>query len=253
MYRSVAHAVVAVAWLLSVSCDLSAQDDRGLLGRMSQAPVELGRFHGTWFNADFIKVLSSMRSYQDAMGQLSGGNPLWVRIDSSSKGRIALVGFRPQKIDTMFLVINTIKGAGQKWTLGRRGGQPIWMIADDEQKRSYIALTPLDSMEKQPCVMGALPSKNQDPMFILTRMVNNSCVAGNWKTSDGRKYRFTNDLMLVIDGQTFRYNMSFSGAGNRISITTIDGQPRTWTIERRSTSLTLRPKKGAPITLQPDA
>lgn len=252
MNRAVAHAVVAIAWLLWMPFDVSAQNGRGLLGQTSYAPVELGRFHGTWFNADFIKVLSSVRSYQDAMGQLRGGNPLWVRIDSASDGRIALIGFTPQKIDTMVLVVNTIKGAGQKWTLGRRGSQPIWMVADDEQKRSYIALTPLDSLEREPCVMGALPSKNQDPMFILTRMVNNSCFAGSWKTSDGRKYRFTNDLMLEIDGQAFRYKMSFSGTGNRISITTIDGQPRTWTVERRATSLTLRPKKGAAITLQPD-
>lgn len=252
MQSALVHALVAGALLFGASCELSAQDGRGLLDRYNRPPVELGRFHGTWFNADFIKVLSSVRSFGDAIGQLRGANPLWVRIDSSSDGRIALIGLTPQKTDTMVLVISTIKGAGQKWTLGRRGSQPIWMVADDEQKRSYIALTPLDSLEKQPCVMGALPSKNQDPLFILTRMVNNSLVAGSWKTSGGKKYRFSNDLMLEIDGQATRYKMSFSSAGNRVIITTIDGQPRSWTVERRSRSLTLRPKKGAAIDLQPD-
>jgi hypothetical protein len=251
MLRNIARSLVAVAWLLAVSCVVSAQDGNGLMNRFNQPPVELSRFHGTWFNADFIKVLSSVRSYQDAIGQLRGSDPLWVRIDSSSEGRIALVGFTPQKTDTMVLGIKAIKGAGQKWTLGRRGATPLWMVADDEQKRTYIALTPLDSLERQPCVMGALPSKNQDPTFILTRMVNNSLLAGNWKAADGRPYRFSNDLVAEIDGHSIRYKMSFSSLGARVSITTIDGQPRTWTVERSSKQLTLRPKNGAAIRLQP--
>ena len=235
-------------WIVPGLLTLLASPSQGQIDGLNRPPVNVGRFHGTWFNARFIAALNEERSFERAMGVLNPFDPLWVNVDSTRLTRSVYLGYAPEKLDTMQLDIRDVKGAGRTWVMGRVE-QPTWIVTDDERKRSYIALTPIDSLNVQPLVLGALPSKNSDPMFILGRMVNNSLVVGEWKAADGKKYRFTNDMVMTVNAVTSRYKLQFDHDGRTVRIITTDGQPATWTIDRAAGKLTLRPRKGAPIVL----
>lgn len=236
--------------LVLVCVVASAQPTLPQSDRLNQPAVPLGRMHGTWFNARFIDELNGSRSLTAAMSKVRASDPLWVRIDSAQAAPFALVGFNVNRIDTMQIRKQIVKGAGQKWVIGH-SEQPLWMVADDEIGRSYIAMTLLDSLDAEPLVMGALPSKNPDPMFILRRMVNNSLLVGRWKRSDGKEVRFSNDQVMTVGEESVRYNMSFQQNGTQLRITTIDGQPLTWSVDRQRRQLRLRPAKGDPVVLTP--
>ena len=246
------HRPLIMIGFLILCLALDHQQANAQTGRVNQPAVSLGRLHGTWFNARFIEELNGSRSLSGAMSKVGPGDPLWVRIDTVSTESYALVGFGVNRADTLPMAKKIIKGAGQKWVIGN-SEQPLWMVADDEIARSYIALTSLDSLDAKPLVMGALPSKNPDPLFILRRMVNNSMLVGRWKRSDGKEVRFSNDQVMTVEAESVRYSMSFERDGTQARISTIDGQPLTWTVERAGRKLTLRPSKGASqvLTLVP--
>jgi hypothetical protein len=211
----------------------------------------LAELHGTWFNGQFIEELSASRSLSRAFAGLGTREPLWLRIDSSKGSDRILVGRGLTSIDTMVLAQMDVRGVGRKWVLGLVE-QPTWVLTHDALKRSYVALTPLDSLARAPIVLGALPSKNPDPMFILRRMVNASLLSGSWKTPKGQKYIFSNDLTASIDGQRVTYQLSFEGNGPLVRLSTTQGQPHTWTVERNGTTLTLMPKSGSAVVLSPE-
>lgn len=211
----------------------------------------LADLHGTWFNGQFIEELSTSRSLGNAMARLGTREPLWLRLDSSKGADRVLVGTGLNATDTMMLAQMDVRGVGRKWVLGL-AEQPIWVLTHDALKRSYVALMPLDSLAREPIVLGALPSKNPDPMFILRRMVNASLLSGSWKTSTGQKYVFANDLTATIDGQRTTYQLSFAGDIPQVRLTTAQGQPRTWTVERNGFTLTLIPKNGSAVVLSPE-
>jgi hypothetical protein len=83
-------------------------------------------------------------------------------------------------------------------------------------------------------------------------MVNASLLSGSWKTPKGQKYVFSNDLTASIDGQRVTYQLSFEGNGTLVRLSTTQGQPRTWTVERNGTTLTLMPKSGSAVVLSPE-
>lgn len=206
------------------------------------------QLHGTWFNGQFIEELSSSRSLGNALARIGTKEPLWVRLDSAKGTARVLVGIGLNTTDTMALDQMDVRGVGRKWVLGLVE-QPIWVLTHDALKRSYIALTPLDSLARAPIVLGALPSKNPEPMFMLRRMVNASLLSGSWKTPTGQKYVFANDLTATIDGQRTAYQLSFTGTPLQVRLTTTQGQPRTWTVERNGATLTLTPKSGDAVVL----
>ncbi|MBU3699013.1 MAG: hypothetical protein FGM33_03250 [Candidatus Kapabacteria bacterium] len=247
MYRPLTLTCVVILCLAA-----GHQHSKAQTGRVNQPAVPLGRMHGTWFNARFIEELNRSRSLMGAMSKVTSSDPLWVRIDTTAATSTAVVGYNVNRVDSMPIFKKVIKGAGQKWVIGNTE-QPFWMLADDEIARAYIALTSLDSLDSQPIVLGALPSKNPDPLFILRRMVNNSILAGKWKRADGKEVRFSNDLVMTVGAESVRYNMSFERDGAQARITTTDGQPVSWIVERAGRKLTLRPTKGAPqvLTLLP--
>lgn len=219
---------------------------------MDQAPLATyGQLHGTWFNGKFIEELSTSHSLGNAVARLTADEPLWIRIDSTVENGRVQAGMGLFKTDTMVLMQLMVPRAGLNWGLGYVE-QPTWMLSYDTQKGSYIALTPLDSLEDQPIVMGKLPSRNPDPQFMLRRMVNASVLAGSWKSSTGQKVSIGNDQSLSLNGERIPFQLSFDKGGERIRITSTTGQPRSWTVDRKGAILTLTPATGQPLVLTTD-
>lgn len=244
--RTLTVVAAVVAGALIVPSIASAQIRAG-----ADSLPTLGQLHGTWFNGQFIEELSTSRSLGKALSRLGTREPLWVRLDSAKGTDRVLVCKGLTGADTMMIAQMNVRGVGRKWVLGQVE-QPFWVLTHDALKRSYIALTPLDSLAREPIVLGALPSKNPDPMFILRRMVNASLLSGAWKTSAEQKYVFSNDLTATINGQRTAYQLSFSDDASQVRLTITQGQPRTWTVERNGSTLTLTPKNGAAIVLSPE-
>jgi len=210
-----------------------------------------GQLHGTWFNGKFIEELSTSHSLGNAVARLSVDEPIWIRIDSTIESGRVQAGMGLSRTDTMVLMQLMVPRAGLNWGLGYVE-QPSWMLSYDTQKGTYVALTPLDSMEAAPIVMGKLPSKNPDPQFMLRRMVNASVLAGTWKSASGQKVSITNDQTLTINGDRIPYQLTFDDGGERIRITSTAGQPRSWTAGRKGSVLTLTPSTGQPLVLTPE-
>lgn len=219
---------------------------------MDKAPLATyGQLHGTWFNGKFIEELSTSHSLANAVARLSIDEPLWIRIDSTIENGRVQAGMGLSRTDTMLLMQLMVPRAGLNWGLGYVE-QPSWMLSHDTQKGTYIALTPLDSLETAPIVMGKLPSKNPDPQFMLRRMVNASVLSGSWKSASGQKVSIGNDQSLTINGDRIPYQLTFDKGGERIRITSTAGQPRSWTVDRKGAMLTLTPSAGQPLVLTPD-
>jgi hypothetical protein len=125
------------------------------------------------------------------------------------------------------------------------------MVASDVRQNSYIALTELDSIEKKPIVLGKLPSKNTDPLFILKRMVNTSVLSGTWVDTRGKTVSFTQTMVVTIDGATFPYELSIDPSTLRMTLSSTQGKPRSYIVNRTGAMLTLTPvgTKNAPRPL----
>lgn len=219
---------------------------------MDKGPLATyGQLHGTWFNGKFIEELSTSHSLGNAISRLSADEPLWIRIDSTVENGRVQAGMGLSRTDTMLLMQMMVPRAGLNWGLGYIE-QPSWMLSYDSQKGTYIALTPLDSLETAPIVMGKLPSKNPDPQFMLRRMVNASVLSGSWKSASGQKVSIANDQTLTINGDRIPYQLTFDKGGERIRITSTTGQPRSWTVDRKGSVLTLTPSTGQPLVLTPE-
>lgn len=219
---------------------------------MDKAPLATyGQLHGTWFSGKFIEELSASHSLGNAIARLSVDEPLWIRIDSTTENGRVQAGMGLSRTDTMLLMQLMVPRAGLNWGLGYVE-QPIWMLSYDTQKGTYLALTPLDSLETAPIVMGKLPSKNPDPQFMLRRMVNASVLSGSWKSASGLKVSISNDQTLTMNGERIPYQLTFDNSGERIRITSTAGQPRTWTVDRKGLVLTLTPLTGRSLVLSPD-
>lgn len=243
MVRTLQYIVFCV--MLTVGCvlELRAQISLG-----SEPLATYAQLHGTWFHGRFVQSLSSSRSLVNALSATKADEPLWIRIDSTNQQGKVLIGKGLGATDTMMLLQTTVPQAGLKWVMGR-ADQPMWLVTHDAQKGTYLALTPLNDLEGEPIVMGALPSKNPDPVFILRRMVNSSLLVGSWKSSSGQTYAFSNSLVADFAGQRFPYQLSFSNDGSQVRLTATEGRPRTWSVERSATTLVLREKSRPAITL----
>lgn len=243
MLRSLLQSLLHVILVSVAATELRAQISLG-----SEPLATYAQLHGTWFHGRFVQTLSSSRSLVHALSATKADEPLWVRIDSTQQQGIVVLGKGLGATDTMMLLQTTVPQAGLKWVMGR-ADRPVWLVTHDDQKGTYLALTPLNGLEEEPVVMGALPSKNPDPMFMLRRMVNASVVAGSWKSSSGQRYVFSSNLVAEFPGKRFPYQLSFSHDGSTIRLTSTEGRPRTWTVERSATTLVLRERSRPAITL----
>lgn len=209
-----------------------------------------GEFHGTWFHSRFIDILHKTSSLAQAVSAKPEGEPLYVVIDSNDRSGNVRVGITVGREERGLMLQTMVPNVGMKWAIGSEDA-PVWMVASDARQRSYIALTELDSIEKKPVVLGKLPSKNSDPRFILSRMVNTSVVAGTWVDTRGKQVTFTQTMVATIDGATFPYDLAIDPSTLRITLSSTQGKPVAYVVNRVDNMLTLTPlgSKKAPRPL----
>jgi hypothetical protein len=209
-----------------------------------------GEFHGTWFHSAFIDVLHKTSSIEQAIAAKSEREPLYIAIDSTDPSGNLRVGISIGREERGLILRTVVPNVGMKWAIGTEDA-PVWMVASDTRQNSYIALTELDSIEKKPIVLGKLPSKNSDPTFILMRMINTSVVSGRWVDPRGKAVEFTPTMIATIDGQTFPYELRVDPSTLRLTLSSTQGKPRNYVVNRIDGMLTLTPlgQKGTPRPL----
>lgn len=213
---------------------------------------DYGLFHGTWFHANFLEVLKKTSSVERAMQAKGADEPLYIRIDSTHQdGKIA-AGMNLGAPEELVMLKTSIPNAGMKWAIGTID-HPFWIVTVDERAQSYIALTKIDSMEGKPVVLGRLPSKNPDPMFILKRMINASVLSGSWVDAKGKETIFSNGMVATMGGSTFTYDLSINALNYTITLTATEGKPKSYIVQRMGDGLTLTPLHGSKTTQQPIA
>jgi hypothetical protein len=213
---------------------------------------DYGLFHGTWFHATFLEVLKKTSSVESAMNAKGDDEPLYLRIDSTHQDGKVSAGMNLGGSEELLMLKTSIPNAGMKWAIGTMD-HPFWIVTVDERAQSYIALTKIDSMEGKPVVLGRLPSRNQDPMFILKRMINASVLSGSWVDAKGKETIFSNGMVATMGGSTFPYDLSINASTYTITLTSTEGKPKSYIVQRMGDGLTLTPLHGSKTTQQPIA
>ncbi len=230
--RLCAHVALAIVVAL-ISIPAHAQ-------LMPGSESRYGEFHGTWIHGAFIDVLHKTASVEQAVAVKTDREPLYMVIDSNDKSGNVLVGLSFGREERGIIVRTMVPNIGMKWAIGTEDA-PVWMVASDARQNSYIALTELDSIEKKPIVLGKLPSKNADPLFILKRMINTSVLSGSWVDTRGKAVTFTQTMVATIDGQTFPYDLAVDPSTLRLTLSSTQGKPKSYVVNRTDGLLTLTP------------
>jgi len=225
------------ATILCISCSFSSAQEFVL-------------FQGTWFHAGFIDALKKTSSLDQAYRAKPQAEPLWIRIDSTNLNGKIMASFDFGAGSELLFLKTTIPNVGLKWALGT-DSSPRWIVSVDERQGTYIALTPIDSMDNKPIVLGRLPSKNPDPMFILNRMVNASVISGTWIDEGGKVSTFTNGMNAKIGEVGFTYQISIDSKSNTVTINATSGKPRSYVVQRMGDGLTLTPSNTGGTTMRP--
>lgn len=211
---------------------------------------EYSEFHGTWIHSKVVEVLNETRSIERGLAARPKSEPIYVVIDSANgEGNIA-VGFRLGASENMICRKSSFKHAGIKWGVGDQTG-PRWILTRDEKAQSYIALTPVDSLEQAPIVLGKLPSKNTDPLFIIRRMVNASMLSGRWTTDGGKAVEFTTNQIMVVDNKPHPYTLDIAEDGSVVTLITTTGRPLKWVVRRDGPNLVMTAQQKGKSNLLP--
>ncbi len=216
----------------------------------SLAAQEYSLFHGTWFNALFIDALRKTSSVEQAMAAKGIDEPLYVRIDSTNPDGKVTAGYGIANSQELLFLKTSIPNVGMKWAIGTMD-LPMWIVSIDERNQTYISLTKFDSLQGKPIVLGKLPSKNLDPMFMLKRMVNASVLSGQWVNAKGATTSFTTNMEATMNGSTFPYDLTIDSQS--YSVTSKQGKPLSYMVQRMGDGLTLTPVHGAKVGQQPIA
>ncbi|MBC8124827.1 MAG: hypothetical protein H7X70_03755 [Candidatus Kapabacteria bacterium] len=216
------------------------------------AAQEYSLFHGTWFNAMFIDALRKTSSVEQAMAAKGFDEPLYVRIDSTNLDGKVTAGYGLGSSQQLLILKTSLPKVGMKWAIGTID-LPMWIVSIDERSQTYISLTKFDSLEGKPIVLGKLPSKNPDPMFMLKRMVNASVLSGQWVNSKGATTSFTTNMEATMNGNTFPYDLSIDSQSYSVTLTSKQGKPVSYIVQRMGDGLTLTPMHGSKVGQQPIA
>ena len=200
---------------------------------------EYADFHGTYIHSKVVEVLNETRSIQRALSARPITEPIYMVIDSTKPNGEITASYQIGSQVDLLCRKSSFAHAGIKWGIGNEQG-PYWVLTRDETSGTYIALTPADSLEKQPIVLGKMPSKNADPMFILRRMVNASMLSGVWAMDAKKNIEFTMNQFMVINGKPTPYSLQISPDGSTVTISTTNGRPLRWVVQRDGPNLTMR-------------
>lgn len=218
----------------------------------SATAQEYRDLHGTWINATFIEVLKRTASVATAMEAVSATSPLWVKIDSANKDGDVDVAFDLSSQKPMMLLKAQLVGPELRWGLGDAVG-PIWLVTADQEQGTFIALHVLDSMGNAPKVLGKLPSRNQDPDFLLDRMINASVLAGSFVDDRKKSVVFNNDMTATWAGKPYKVRIDINEPSHqlRVTLAAADGTSTVYTAERMGKVVTLTDAQQRVSTLTP--
>lgn len=217
----------------------------------SVAAQEYSELHGTWINGRFIEVLKQTASVASAMEAVSAQIPLWIKIDSTHSDGNIDVAYDVDEVRELLLLRSQLVGPELQWGIGDAVG-PMWLVTLDQPQRAFIALHDLDSLENKPHVFGRMPSKNQDPDFLIDRMVNASVLAGTYSDKAKKTIVFRNDLTADWAGTPYTVKIDVKGTSHQlfVTLTSADGKNvRSYEVVRSGTSLLLTGTDRTSITL----
>lgn len=216
------------------------------------AAQEYSELHGTWINGRFIEVLKQTASVATAMEAVSAQVPLWIKIDSTHSDGNIDVAYDVDEVRELLLLRSQLVGPELQWGIGDAVG-PMWLVTLDQPQRSFIALHDLDSLENKPHVFGRMPSKNQDPDFLIDRMINASVLAGTYADKAKKSVVFRNDLTADWAGKVYVVKIDVKGTSHQliVTLTSADGKDvRSYEVVRSGTSLLLTGADGKQTTLR---
>lgn len=207
--------------------------------------------HGTWINAKFIEELKRTASVAAAMEAVSATAPLWVRIDSADQDGNVDVAFDLSSQKQMVLLKAQLIGPELRWGLGDAVG-PIWLVTADQEQGTFLALHVLDSMGNVPKVLGKLPSRNQDPDFLIDRMINASVLAGKYVDDRKRSVVFNTDMTATWAGKSYQVRIDVKEGSHQllVTLTATDGTSNVHSVQRIGSDLVFVGSDGKTTTLK---
>ncbi|NQW29547.1 MAG: hypothetical protein HQ472_03435 [Ignavibacteria bacterium] len=210
---------------------------------------DAAEYHGTWFNAEYMKELRKSGSVKLAANELRNEKPLFIKIDSTDlEGNVVVAMALDTRVE-LILRKSLVGKMGMRWVIGTADG-PFWLITVDKEAHNYIVLHRLDSIDLPPIVFGKLPSANQDPEFLLQRMLNSSLLAGSYTDSKGGLSVFNTDMTAVLNTKRVRTSIEVdSRLRVYVTLWRENGKSTVYELERKETSMVLKPKIGRKIIL----
>lgn len=212
----------------------------------AQTPVPTyAQLHGVWIHADFIDGLRDSASVVAALRRLLPHQPLWLQIDSAQQdGRIQIAYGLSDTVPWLLRRVPTSDGT-VRWAIGPEAGDdagPEWFVTADLDGASYVALSPFNQPSAKPVVYGALPSKRQDALYMIHRMVNATMIAGSYTDATGGRYEFTPTMTGSWKGARIRSTLAIDPKTYSVLLTIefANRHRETYTVERRGPSLYLR-------------
>lgn len=215
------------------------------------AAQEYSELHGTWINGRFIEVLKQTASVASAMEAVSAQVPMWIKIDSAEGDGNIYVCYDVDDVRQLLLLRSQLVGPELQWGIGDAVG-PMWLVTLDQPQRAFIALHDLDSLENKPHVFGRMPSKNQDPDFLIDRMINASVLAGTYIDNAKKSVVFRNDLTAEWAGKAYTVKIDIQDHSHQliVMLTSADGKDvRMFEVVRTGSSLLFTGTDGKQITL----
>lgn len=173
---------------------------------------------GTWIHSEFLNTLKTTSRVDSAFHKLNNDEPLYLLIDAEKLHHNVLVAYTPQTTTTMDLEKMIVGKMGERWCIGQDSVR--WILSTDSN-RSVLTLFNIKNLEQKPIVLGKLPSKNQDPDYLLSRTINASVLMGKFQDGTGKLYQFSNAQRAMFADSLFTYTIVYSPNSSQITITDI--------------------------------
>ncbi len=201
-------------------------------------------------NTVFMETLKRAASVDVAMHHKPSGAPLWVSFTPTSKTSAGTLAFGFDPANEIFVRQETVGAMGKQWVMGIRDSL-IWLLTIDAQANSYVVLHELANLEKDPIVLGKLPSRRTEPDFLLDRMIMSAMMVGSWKDGDGNSYQIRNDATALWKGAKREVQIAVDPRTNAVFLVLVDvrGNQQRFLAVRTGTILTLTGEDGSVTTL----
>lgn len=193
---------------------------------------------------DFVEQLKKTQNIDSALTALGPTSPLIMTTGDN------VMCMREEQPTPATVVTNPTKGLGSQIRVSWSG--TTWIASADDKKEEYIALHRSDSIEARPVVLGKMPSKNFDPSFVVSRILNSALLTGVYADGKRKQYLFSPAQSASWNSDVFTYDVELDWHGRR-AILRKKGTTASWSIYRSGDTLTLTAlaKNGSPLRRPP--